>query len=72
MRGSHRTLTLAFAHWGMRVLVVEDNPMFADGLQRGSVAEGYDVDVTNDGADGLWRARSSHTTSSSSTSCCQG
>jgi len=41
----------------MRVLVVEDNPTLADGLQRGLVAEGYDVDVSHDGADGLWRAR---------------
>lgn len=41
----------------MRVLVVEDNPVLADGLQRGLIAEGYDVDVVHDGADGLWRAQ---------------
>jgi two-component system, OmpR family, response regulator len=41
----------------MRVLVVEDNSVLADGLQRGLVAEGYDVDVSNNGADGLWRAQ---------------
>ena len=41
----------------MRVLVVEDNPVLADGLQRGLIAEGYDVDVSDNGADGLWRAQ---------------
>ena len=57
MRGSHRTLTSLLHTGGMRVLVVEDNPTLADGLQRGLVAEGFDVDVSHDGADGLWRAR---------------
>ncbi len=28
-----------------------------DALERGLVAEGYDVDVSTDGPDGLWRAR---------------
>ena len=29
----------------------------ADALERGLVAEGFDVDLTGDGLDGLWRAR---------------
>ena len=41
----------------MRVLVVEDNVALADGVRRGLVAEGFDVDVTHDGLDGAWRAR---------------
>ena len=41
----------------MRVLVVEDNVALADGVRRGLVAEGFDVDVANDGLDGDWRAR---------------
>jgi two-component system OmpR family response regulator len=41
----------------MRLLMVEDNAVLADGLRRGLVAEGFDVDVTSDGLDGLWRAR---------------
>ena len=41
----------------MRVLVVEDNEAMADAVQRGLRAEGFDVDVTRDGLDGLWRAR---------------
>lgn len=41
----------------MRVLVVEDSEAMVDALQRGLLAEGFDVDVSRDGADGLWRAR---------------
>ncbi len=41
----------------MRVLVVEDNVALADGVRRGLIAEGFDVDVTHDGIDGAWRAR---------------
>ncbi len=41
----------------MRILVVEDGEAMADALKRGLVAEGFDVDVCFDGADGLWRAR---------------
>ena len=41
----------------MRLLVVEDNPTLADALRRGLVAEGFDVDLTDNGHDGLWRAR---------------
>ncbi len=41
----------------MKVLVVEDNASLADALQRGLDAEGFVVDVSVDGIDGLWRAR---------------
>jgi two-component system, OmpR family, response regulator len=41
----------------VRVLVVEDNEAMADAVRRGLRAEGFDVDVTHDGLDGLWRAR---------------
>ncbi len=41
----------------MRVLVVEDNPSMAEAVGRGLRTEGFDVDVSGDGIDGLWRAR---------------
>lgn len=41
----------------MRVLVVEDEVRLAAAVERGLVAEGFEVDVANDGTDGLWRAR---------------
>lgn len=41
----------------MRVLVVDDEVRFAEGLRRGLVAEGFTVDVEHDGVDGLWRAQ---------------
>ena len=41
----------------MRVLVVEDEVTLADTIARGLTAEGFTVEVTHDGADGLWRAR---------------
>jgi DNA-binding response OmpR family regulator len=41
----------------MRVLVVEDNVALAETVGRGLRAEGFTVEVTHDGADGLWRAR---------------
>src|SRR5690242_2765116 len=41
----------------MRVLVVEDEVALADAIGRGLTAEGFTVEVTNDGLDGLWRAR---------------
>lgn len=40
----------------MRVLVVEDNDAMADAVERGLRAEGFDVDVSENGVDGLWRA----------------
>ena len=40
----------------MRVLVVEDEAELADGIRRGLEAEGYAVDVADNGVDGLWRA----------------
>jgi DNA-binding response OmpR family regulator len=41
----------------MRVLVVEDEVRLAGFIQEGLGAEGFDVEVTHDGLDGLWRAR---------------
>jgi two-component system OmpR family response regulator len=40
----------------MRVLVVEDNRDLAEVLRQGLVEEGYAVDLSLDGEDGLWRA----------------
>jgi len=41
----------------VRVLVVEDEVALADTIGRGLTAEGFAVELTHDGADGLWRAR---------------
>ncbi len=41
----------------MRVLIVEDEATLAEALERGLRAEGFDVDVASDGAEGLWRAK---------------
>lgn len=41
----------------MRVLVVEDEELFAEGLKAGLEAEGFAVDVAMNGVDGLWMAR---------------
>ena len=41
----------------MRVLIVEDEPDLAAAVATGLRAEGFDVDVSHDGLDGLWRAR---------------
>lgn len=40
----------------MRVLVVEDEKRIAAALKRGLEAEGFAVDVSLDGEDGLWQA----------------
>jgi DNA-binding response OmpR family regulator len=40
----------------MRVLVVEDEPDVAQALAWGLNAEGYTVDVADNGVDGLWKA----------------
>ena len=40
----------------MRLLVVEDEPKMADLLRRGLSAEGYAVDVAENGVDALWSA----------------
>jgi two-component system, OmpR family, response regulator len=42
---------------GVRVLVVEDEELLAAAVADGLIAEGFDVDVSHDGPDGLWRAR---------------
>ena len=41
----------------VRVLVVDDEVRLAEAVRRGLAAEGYSVDVSHDGLDGLWRAR---------------
>jgi DNA-binding response OmpR family regulator len=41
----------------MRILVVEDEVVLADGIRRGLEAEGFAVDLAHAGDDGLWRAR---------------
>ncbi|MFI1735957.1 response regulator transcription factor [Streptomyces acidicola] len=40
----------------MRVLVIEDERGLAAAIARGLAEEGFAVDVTHDGADGLWKA----------------
>ncbi|RCG31399.1 DNA-binding response regulator [Sphaerisporangium album] len=40
----------------MKVLVVEDEPDMAESLRWGLEAEGYVVDVADNGEDGLWKA----------------
>ncbi len=40
----------------MRVLIVEDETLIARALREGLEAEGYAVDVSETGDDGLWRA----------------
>ncbi len=40
----------------MRVLVIEDDEVVAQALERGLGAEGFDVDVANDGDTGVWMA----------------
>ena len=42
---------------GVRLLVVDDEVPLAEAVARGLVAEGFDVDLSHDGLDGLWRAR---------------
>ncbi len=41
----------------VRVLVIEDEVRLADAIARGLTAEGFAVEVTHDGLEGLWRAR---------------
>ncbi len=57
MRSSHRSLIRRHDNHLMRLLLVEDNEPVADAVQRGLAAEGFDVDATGNGLDGLWRAR---------------
>jgi len=40
----------------MRVLLVDDEVRFADGIKRGLEAEGFAVDLASNGVDGLWYA----------------
>ena len=39
------------------MLVVDDEVHLAEAIQRGLLAEGFEVDLAHDGLDGLWRAR---------------
>jgi DNA-binding response OmpR family regulator len=41
----------------VRVLVVDDEVRLADAVARGLTAEGFEVEVTHDGLDALWRAK---------------
>jgi two-component system, OmpR family, response regulator len=41
----------------VRVLVVEDEIHLAQAIAEGLSAEGFDVELSHDGLDGLWRAR---------------
>ena len=41
----------------MRILIVEDEVNLADALAQGLRTEGYEVEISHDGNDGLWRAR---------------
>ncbi|MEP6758481.1 MAG: response regulator transcription factor [Actinomycetota bacterium] len=41
----------------MRVLVIEDEVVMAEGLRRGLEAEGFATDVAHTGPDGLWMAQ---------------
>ncbi len=41
----------------MRILVVEDEVNLAAAVAQGLRAEGYEVEISHDGNDGLWRAR---------------
>jgi DNA-binding response OmpR family regulator len=40
----------------MKLLLIEDDVKIATAVKRGLEAEGFRVDVSHDGADGLWRA----------------
>ena len=44
----------------MKVLVVEDDARIAGAVKRGLEAEGFSVEVSFDGDDGLWRASEHH------------
>jgi DNA-binding response OmpR family regulator len=41
----------------VRILVVEDEVPLARSIEEGLSAEGFDVELSHDGLDGLWRAR---------------
>lgn len=50
-------MVAVFILGGVRILVVDDEIRFADGLRRGLQAEGFAVDLAYNATDGLWRAR---------------
>jgi DNA-binding response OmpR family regulator len=41
----------------VKLLVVDDDATLASAVRRGLTAEGFSVEVANDGLEGLWRAR---------------
>jgi DNA-binding response OmpR family regulator len=41
----------------VRVLVIEDEVHLAQAIEEGLTQEGFDVELSHDGLDGLWRAR---------------
>ncbi len=45
---------------GMKVLLVEDDHRIAAILKRGLDAEGFSVEISSEGLDGLWRASERH------------
>ena len=53
---SYSRLTVRGYHWGMRVLVVEDETDLADAIARGLRRDGYAVDVAYDGDEALDKA----------------
>jgi two-component system, OmpR family, response regulator len=56
-RPSQQILGRGEHNGGVWVLLVEDEQRLAAAIERGLVAEGFEVDVVDNGADGLWRAR---------------
>ena len=41
----------------MKILVVDDEVGVTTALQRGLIAEGFEVEIANDGEEGLWLAQ---------------
>jgi len=52
-----RCATVVCEEATMRVLMVEDEVRLADTVRRSLDAEGFNIDVVNNGVDGLWRPR---------------
>ena len=44
----------------MRILVVDDEVGVTTAVRRGLMAEGFEVDIAHDGAEGLWLAQEGH------------
>lgn len=54
----------------MTVLLIEDDVKIADSLRRGLGLQGFRVEWSADGLDGLWRVTEGYSMSSSSTCSC--